>query len=72
MVCVNCKLDRIPEEQHIEQKGKKWRIYTCRVCKYKDIEEFVPKRIWSDIQHRFEYDIWDETDTDVNYDHPGD
>lgn len=37
-VCPHCSMDRIPEIKRVKQKGHKYVVYTCRVCKKHDIE----------------------------------
>lgn len=46
-MCLNCKNVRIPDIEHVKKGRKHWTVYTCRICKRKDIEERVPKKLWN-------------------------
>lgn len=46
-LCENCKNVRVPEIEHVKKGRKRWTIYTCRICKAKDIEETKPKLLWN-------------------------
>lgn len=37
--CLGCGLLRYPEIEIVKKGRKKWKITTCRVCKYHDIQE---------------------------------
>jgi hypothetical protein len=48
-ICPQCKNDRFPEETVVKEKRQKYVIYTCRICKYKDIERLIgaiKKPLW--------------------------
>ncbi len=36
------------------KKGKRYTLTLCRVCKWQDIEEYKPKRVWNVGKERFE------------------
>lgn len=44
MACPGCKLLRYPDEEIVTKTKKRWLIRTCRVCKYKDIEIYDPRK----------------------------
>jgi hypothetical protein len=46
--CTSCKMIRLPEREIAVKDGKTWIIYTCRICKTKDIEEHIEPRIKKD------------------------
>jgi hypothetical protein len=41
-MCDNCRMVRVPEVRYVSKRGKKWKIFTCRVCKRQDIEAVLP------------------------------
>lgn len=41
-LCLNCKMNRVPDTKVVKKDGKRWMILTCRVCKMKDIEPAGP------------------------------
>lgn len=44
MACPGCKLVRFPDQELVKKGKKTWLIRTCRVCKYKDLEEYTLDR----------------------------
>ena len=44
--CTSCGMVRIPTVEVVKQGNKKWTIYTCSICKLRDIEPYVPKKEW--------------------------
>lgn len=45
--CSQCKLDRIPDVRIVRKNKKCWIIYTCRICKLKDIDTYTPAKLWN-------------------------
>lgn len=41
--CNNCGMTRIPERELVTKDNKQWLIYTCRICRAKDIEDYETK-----------------------------
>ncbi len=66
-VCTVCKMDRIPEESIVKQKGKKYVVYICKCCKARDIERYEDRpriKIWNGAQFIDETEEINDCDSD--------
>lgn len=49
-ICPMCKMDRIPSSEVVKEGKQRYVIYTCRICKHRDIERWADRprpKLWS-------------------------
>jgi len=45
--CAACGNERIPDIKRVKKGRKYWIIFTCKICKMKDIETYIPMQVWN-------------------------
>lgn len=45
--CPLCHFKRIPYVRLVTKNKKHWVIYTCCMCKHRDIDAYTPRKLWN-------------------------
>ena len=62
--CPACRFTRIPYAKVVKQGKKHWVIYQCPMCKMKDIDTYIPRRLFNGKSQQFEDELIDEDTQD--------
>ncbi len=62
--CPACRFSRIPYAEIVKKNKKCWIIYTCPICKLRDIDTYTPRRVFDAFTKKFQ----DETIPDAGGD----
>lgn len=52
--CGVCHFKRIPYAHVVKKRNKHWIIFTCPMCKSRDLDEYKPARLLNGLTGRFE------------------
>lgn len=61
--CPLCRFRRIPYAKVVTKNKKHWIIFTCPLCKHRDIDTYIPRRLLNGLTGRFEEEDLPDEDT---------